>query len=84
MPHCRERERVIAEHPEIHGLLPLLMQQRNGVRWAGEERHDLHWRLKRLAHISPYLMILLVPGSVVLLPLIARWLDRRAGRRTRA
>lgn len=82
-PHRRERDRVIAQHPEIHGLLPLLMKPRNGQRWEDGERHDLHWRLKRLAHVSPYLVMLLLPGSIVFLPLVARWLDRRRGGRRR-
>jgi hypothetical protein len=82
-PHRRERDRILAQTPEIHGLLPLLMKQRNGARWEDGERHDLHWRLRRLVHVSPYLMILLVPGSIVFLPLIARWLDRREARRKR-
>jgi hypothetical protein len=80
-PYRRERDRVLAQHPELHGLLPLLMKPRNGLRWEDEERHDLHWRLKRLAHVSPYLMMLLLPGSIVFLPLVARWLDRRRGGR---
>lgn len=80
-PHRRERDRVVTQHPEVSGLLPLLMKQRNGDHWDEAERHDLHWRLQRLAHISPYLMILLLPGSILFLPLIARWLDRRCDRR---
>jgi hypothetical protein len=76
-PYRRERDRVVEHHTEIRGLLPLLMKQRNGGRWEEHERHDLHFRLKHVARISPYLAILLVPGSILLLPLIARWLDRR-------
>lgn len=81
LPHRRERDRVIAEHPELHHLLPLLMKPRNGQQWGEEERYNLHGRLKRLAHVSPYLMMLLLPGSIVFLPLVARWLDRRGGQR---
>ena len=78
--HLRERERIVEHHDEISGLLPLLMKQRNGQRWENDERHDLHWRLRRFAHVSPYLAILLVPGSIVFLPLIAWLLDRREGK----
>ena len=81
-PHRRERDRVLDQYPEIHGFLPLLMKQRNGGRWADHERHDLHWRLKRFVHISPYLALLLVPGSIVFLPVIAWWLDRRDAARS--
>jgi hypothetical protein len=57
------------------------MKPRNGQHWDDQERHDLHWRLKHLARVSPYLMMLLLPGSIVFLPLVARWLDRRGGQR---
>lgn len=82
--HLRERERIVEHHAEISGLLPLLMKQRNGQRWETEERHDLHWQLRRFAHVSPYLAILLVPGSIMFLPLIAWLLDRRNGKPRRA
>lgn len=42
----------------------------------------LHAGLRRAAQLSPYLLILLVPGSIVLLPVYAWWLSRRRKRRS--
>lgn len=77
----REARRVIAELSGIRGLVPLLMKARNGGAWTRAERHELLSQLRRLSHLSPYLMLLVMPGSVLLLPMYAWWLDRRRGRR---
>jgi len=68
---------VVAEMVRIHGLMPLLMRHRNGGRWTREERAELHEQMRALAHLSPYLFVLVLPGSFVALPLLAWWLDRR-------
>lgn len=77
----RETKRVVAELMAVRGLMPLLMKARNGGQWTAQERTDLLAHLRRAAHLSPYLLLLLLPGSVVLLPAYAWWLDRRRGRR---
>ncbi|MDP3597706.1 MAG: hypothetical protein Q8S75_12000, partial [Nitrospirota bacterium] len=61
----------------IQGLLPLLMKPRNGNRWTPAERVQLRCHLRSLTSLSPYLLVLLAPGSFVLLPLLSWWLDRR-------
>lgn len=33
--------------------------------------------MRILSRVSPYLLFLLLPGSAVLLPIYARWLDRQ-------
>jgi uncharacterized Tic20 family protein len=38
-------------------------------------------QLRAAAHLSPYLAVLILPGSFLLLPLLAWWLDRRRHRR---
>ncbi|HLA35753.1 MAG TPA: hypothetical protein VJ001_12890 [Rhodocyclaceae bacterium] len=53
------------------------MKPRNGQRWSPTERAALHGQLRALAHISPYLIVLLLPGSFAALPVLAWWLDRR-------
>jgi hypothetical protein len=73
----REARRVIVELMATRGLMPLLMKARNGESWTIEERRFLVEHLRRLAHLSPYLIGLLLPGSIVLLPIYAWWLDRR-------
>jgi len=77
----RERERLVSEVLKVKGLMPLLMKQRNGRRWSGTERRELRDDLRALSQLSPYLFTLALPGSVLLLPFLAWWLDRRRGRR---
>jgi len=79
----RERVVILSELVKIRGLMPLLMKHRNGETWSGSERFELQDRLRALAHISPYLIILLLPGSFAFLPALAWWLDRRRLDRTR-
>lgn len=73
----REAKHVIAELLAVRGLMPLLMKPRNGDRWTPAERTELLSQLRRLSRLSPYLLFLLVPGSALLLPAYAWWLDRR-------
>lgn len=78
----RERDYVLREVLKVKGLMPLLMKQRNGLSWSAAERRELRERLGALSHLSPYLLALIVPGSVLTLPLLAWWLDRRRGMRS--
>lgn len=73
----REIRRVLGELLSMRGLMPLLMKTRNGGQWTLQERNELLEHLRRLSHLSPYLLLLLLPGSALLLPLYAWWLDRR-------
>ena len=73
----REARRVVVELMATRGLMPLLMKARNGEAWTADERRILIEHLRLLAHLSPYLIALLLPGSIVLLPIYAWWLDRR-------
>lgn len=73
----REVRRVLAELMATRGLMPLFMKVRNGEQWTPAERKELLAHLRRMAHLSPYLIALVLPGSVILLPAYAWWLDRR-------
>ncbi len=77
----REREAVLAEFVKVRGLMPLLMKRRNGEAWSRAERIELQEQLRALAHLSPYLFVLMLPGSFAMLPVLAWWLDRRRQRR---
>lgn len=79
----REVRRVLTELMATRGMMPLLMKARNGGQWTTEERAEIIVHLRRMAHLSPYLIALILPGSVVVLPLYAWWLDRRRIRRQR-
>lgn len=77
----RERRQLLAELSQIKGLMPLLMKRRNGENWTRAERQALQGQLHAVAHLSPYLLVLALPGSFALLPVLAWWLDRRRIRR---
>lgn len=78
----REKDKVLAEAAKVRGLMPLLMKRRNGSRWSRAERRALQEQMRALAHLSPYLLVLVLPGSFVVLPMVAWWLDRRRCRRS--
>ena len=77
----RERMHIAAQMGTIKGLMPLLMKRRNGSRWSRAERADLQGQLRALTYLSPYLITLALPGSFLMLPVLAWWLDRRRGLR---
>ncbi|MEP6959461.1 MAG: hypothetical protein ABI980_12090 [Nitrospirota bacterium] len=57
--------------------MPLLIKQWNGLHLTADERGQLADHLRTLALLSPYLVVFLAPGSFVLFPVVAWWLDRR-------
>jgi hypothetical protein len=73
----RQAREFVADIVRMRGLMPLLMQHRNGGRWTAEEKSQLLAQLRILSRVSPYLLFLLLPGSALLLPGYAWWLDRR-------
>ncbi len=77
----RESDLIRREASKIRGLLPLLMKHRNGQRWTPQERQELMQQFHMLAHLSPYVVILILPGSFIALPALAWWLDRRRQQR---
>lgn len=73
----REKFRVRSELRHLKGAVPLLMKQRNGGKWTVEERKQLRALLRSASQVSPYLLIWALPGSMVLVPLLAWYLDVR-------
>lgn len=73
----RQRAELLAEVAEIRGLMPLLMKQRNGIHWTAKDRRSIRKQMRSLARLSPYAAALLLPGGLLLLPLLSWWLDRR-------
>lgn len=78
---ARERVYLTREISQARGLMPLLMKPRNKQRWTPDEKQELIVHLRRLSNISPYLVILAMPGGMLMLPALAWWLDRRRNRR---
>ncbi len=75
------RRRIHAHLAPTPGLMALLMKPRNGQPWTADERLLLRRELHRLARWTPALLFLLIPGSLLLLPVYAWLLDRRRWRR---
>ena len=73
----RERKYVLGEVMQITGLMPLLMKPRNKLAWSPEDRRQIVTHLRRLSMVSPYLAVMVMPGSFIVLPVLAWWLDRR-------
>jgi hypothetical protein len=73
----RERKYVPAEVVQITGLMPLVIKPRNHQQWTPEEKRQIAGHLRPLAMVSPYLVVMVVPGSFIVLPVLAWWLDRR-------
>ncbi len=76
----REKKHLLREILQVKHLMPLLMKPRNKQSWTPEDKADLRIHLRRLSSIGPYLIVLALPGSFLLLPALAWWLDRRRNR----
>lgn len=78
----RSKELILSEAREMQGFMDLLMKQRNtGSRWTKGEKVQLKRYIWRLASYVPVLFVFLLPGGLVLIPLLAEILDRRRHRR---
>ena len=77
---AREKQRLLSECVQVKGLMPLLMKPRNHQRWTAADKALLAVHLQRLSRISPYLVVLIMPGGFFILPALAWWLDRRRNR----
>ena len=79
----REKKHLLQEILRVKGLMPLLMKPRNEQSWTPEDKQELRIQLRRLSSVSPYLIVLALPGSFLMLPAFAEWLDRRRNSRMR-
>ena len=77
----RERKRLLAEMSQVRGLMPILMRRRNKQQWTPEELAEIRAHLRRISKLSPYLVVMVMPGGFAVLPVLAWWLDRRRLRR---
>jgi hypothetical protein len=80
--HDSQRLYIRNELSQVHGLIPILMKRRNGGQWSESERAILVRNFRAMSNLSPYLIPLIMPGGILMLPLLAWWLDcRRKGRK---
>ena len=79
--NTREKNRLRLEIEQIRGAIPLLMKQRNGGKWTVLDRQQLRNILRSVSSVSPYLLIWVLPGSILILPFLAWHLDTRRKRR---
>ena len=77
----RQVRSMVDDVARIRGMMPLLMKHRNGGNWTRKEKAQLLLQLRRFSRVSPVLILLLLPGSVLLLPVYAWLLDRRMKKR---
>lgn len=79
--NSRERLRFRDELALMRGAWPLLMKQRRGGKWTPEDKQQLKAMVRSASSVSPYLFIWALPGSVLLLPFLAWFLDTRRKQR---
>lgn len=77
----RERRYLLEEMVQVKGLLPVLMKRRNRQPWSEADLAEIRSQMRRLSKLSPYLVVIVMPGGFALLPALAWWLDRRRNRR---
>ena len=77
----REKNRLRSELGHIKGAISLLMKQRNGGKWTAEDRQEIRGILRRVSSVIPYLLVWVLPGSMLILPFLAWHLDTRRKRR---
>jgi hypothetical protein len=79
----RESHRLRDELAAMKGAWPLLMKQRDGGKWTHEDKKQLQAMVRSAASVSPYLFIWALPGSMLLLPFLAWFLDSRRKQRNK-
>ena len=77
----RERKFLLSEMVQVKGLMPVLMKRRNKQRWSEEDIAEIRIQVRRISKLSPYLVVIVMPGGFAMLPVLAWWLDRRRQRR---
>lgn len=77
----REKTRLRQEIATMKGSVVWLLRQRRQGQWTSEERAELRQVMRSASSVSPYLMIWVIPGSLLLLPFLAWFMDRRRSQR---
>ncbi|KRD25263.1 MULTISPECIES: hypothetical protein [Acidovorax] len=81
--NSREKSRLKREMATMKGSVVWLVQQRRQGNWDATERAHLRDVMRSASSVSPYLFIWVIPGSMLLLPFMAWFLDQQRKRRER-
>ena len=79
--NSREKTRLRSEMAVMKGSVVWLVRQRRQGHWSAQERAHLRQVMRSASSVSPYLFIWVIPGSLLILPFLAWFIDsRRKGR----
>lgn len=78
--NSREKTRFKRDMATIRGSVVWLARQRRQGQWTAHEREHLREVMRTASSVSPYLLIWVVPGSMLLLPFLAWFIDHRRKR----
>jgi hypothetical protein len=74
----KNKDLFLNEARQISGFMKLLMKERNAEgRWNDAERVQLKKYMKRVVAYIPLFCIFLLPGGLLLIPILAEVIDRR-------
>jgi hypothetical protein len=77
-----QRDFILSQVAPVQGLMRLLMKPQNtGLPRTREETRQIRAQLKAVARLVPTLLVFLLPGGLLLLPILAEVLDRRRASR---
>ena len=79
--NTREKNRLRSELAVMKGSVVWLGRQRRLGHWSVQERTHLRQVMRSASSVSPYLIIWVVPGSMLILPFLAWFIDHK--RKTR-
>lgn len=79
----REQNRLRREIATMKGSVVWLLRQRRQGQWSLDERTRLREVMRSASAVSPYLIIWAIPGSLLLLPFLAWFIDHRRQRKAR-
>lgn len=81
--NSREKSRLRREMATMKGSVVWLVQQRRQGNWNAAEREHLRSVMRSASSVSPYLFVWVIPGSMLILPFLAWFMDRQRKRRER-
>ncbi len=73
----RARAAMLFHVSQAQGLMHLLKKSRNGMSWSKEDKIALRRHLNHLAKALPAFGIFSLPGGLLIMPLLATFLERR-------